>query len=88
LRWSCAYQLSRGLPGFRCWCARFGEDGFRLHALSECCGKCDGLLADFRNGDGFKKVAEASRAKVEEDVRSVTIDIDDRSMLGAMESGA
>ena len=36
-------------------------------ALSECGNKLDGLPTDFRNCDGLKKVAEAARAKVEDD---------------------
>jgi hypothetical protein len=40
----------------------------RLHATSECRGKPNGLLTDFRNRDGLKKVAEAARAKIKDDL--------------------
>jgi hypothetical protein len=36
--------------------------------LSECRGKCNGLLTDFRNCDGLQKVAETARSKVEDDL--------------------
>jgi hypothetical protein len=39
----------------------------RSYAISECRGKLNGLLSDFRNRDGLKKVAEAARAKIEDD---------------------
>jgi hypothetical protein len=40
----------------------------RPHAIGECRGKLNGLLADFRNGDGLEKVAEAARAKIEDNL--------------------
>jgi hypothetical protein len=58
----------------------------RPHAISERRGKLNGLLTDFGNRDGLNKVAEAARAKIEDDLRSVTTGVDDRSILRAMES--
>jgi hypothetical protein len=39
----------------------------RSRAIREYRGKLNGLLTDFRNRDGLNKVAEAARAKVEDD---------------------
>jgi hypothetical protein len=40
----------------------------RPHAISEYRSKLNGLLTDLRNRDGLKKVAEAARAKIEDDL--------------------
>jgi len=59
----------------------------RSYATSERRGKLNGLLTDFRNRDGLKKIAEPARTKIEDNLGSAAICIDDSSILRAMKSG-